>query len=210
MKHQCESESEFFLTWRSADSLSARRSSISVAVAGFWWRFEPAGWHGVSFSLELCSLNRKKSGSKKRAALAPDPPKTFSDMEMCTRLSVSAKNEIMSGSCQSWTQTEEITVTMWTQPSMAQTFATIFQDAAITEAVMKHNRWSQMSPLLDTQVISTKYLVIYAVQWRKIMHSICTVQLMRSFVWAWQNRWAQFQVKLNVSAVKRDIWINHG
>lgn len=112
---------------------SSRRSSFSVAVGGLWRIFEPVGQHEVSFSSELCSLNRKKCGSKERAALVHDPPKTFNDMEMCTQSTVSAKNEIMSGSCRSWTQTEEITMTMWTQQSMFQTFSTIFKDVAIKE-----------------------------------------------------------------------------
>lgn len=69
----------------SAGFSNARRSNISVAVCGFWRRFEPAGRHEVSFSSELCSLSRKQCGSKERAALAHDPQKAFNDMEMCTQ-----------------------------------------------------------------------------------------------------------------------------
>lgn len=81
-----------------------RRSGISVALSGFWRRFKPAGQREVSFSSELCSLNRKQCGSKRvrRISAQPSPhspKKSFSDVEMCAQPSVSAKNGIMSGSC---------------------------------------------------------------------------------------------------------------
>lgn len=68
--------------------------------------FSPQGRREVSFSSELCSLNRKQCGSKERCISPrhppPSPQKTLNDMEICARSTMSAKNEIMSGSCRSW------------------------------------------------------------------------------------------------------------
>lgn len=93
MKH--EHRSVLSLVERRSTALLKHRegSSNSVVLGVFWRIFEPTGHQGPSFTSEHCSLNRKQRRRKRMLGCT---------MRQLAQLSVNAKNEIMTGSCQSW------------------------------------------------------------------------------------------------------------